>query len=148
MAVNNTLSLNRPLQQQLKKDEPKVEVPAIPVLDERLKYIQVRDLARPNVRYQQGANLFDKSKKFVAEAAFGVEIPTKRKAKEEPKEERQVVVRDRGPRANGSSSRKVLSVTELKEQVKNAKAKAATPEAVLKARQENRRAEAAEQHAG
>jgi hypothetical protein len=129
-------------------DEAVVEESVRPEFDPELKFIQVRDLSRTNVRFQQGENLFDKSRKYVGKA--DVAIPTGRKKVEvEQKEDKKVLIRDRGPRANGSSVAKVMSVSELKKQyaTKNAKKTPSAPEALLKAQRENRRAAEAESNA-
>ena len=119
----------------------------VPQFDDSLKYIEVRDLERTNIRYQQGDNLFDKSKKYAGKAPYAINIPLKRKQAVVEKTEKVVTIRDRGPRTNGSSTRKQLTVAQLKEQVKqSAKTKAQTAAQALlnKNRNENKRAEAAE----
>lgn len=148
----NTLGLNRsnlaPTVTPPSATRPNPDA-MIPQLDEKAKFIGVRDLAQPNVRFQQGENLFDKSKKFVAKAKYGVNIPLKKKEIEVVDIEKVVTVRDRGPRANGSSVTKSLSVKELKARYGGGTvAKGpSTPEALLKANQENRRVAAAEANA-
>lgn len=127
------------------------EVVMIPQFDASDTFVEIRDLARPNVRYQQGDNYFNRSKKFVEKAPYAVHVANKKVAqKDEPV---QVKVRDRATGPNGKSVVKMLSVDELRKQagVKNAKAKKAgetLPEAVLKARKEDRRVRQAEESAG
>ena len=126
------------------------EVVMIPQFDASESFVEIRDLARPNVRYQQGDNYFNRSKKFVDKAPYAVHIASKQSAqKDEPA---QVKVRERAAGPNGKSVVKMLSVDELRKQAsgKAAKAKKAEslPEAVLKARSENRRVRNAEESAG
>jgi hypothetical protein len=125
------------------------EVVMIPQFDMSDTFVEIRDLARPNVRYQQGDNYFNRSKKFVEKAPYAVHVASKKAVqKDEPQ---QVKVRDRAAGPNGKSVVKMLSVDQLRQQAgtKAAKAKKAEslPEAVLKARSENRRVRAAEEAA-
>lgn len=126
------------------------EVVMIPQFDPSDAFVEIRDLARPNVRFQQGDNYFNRGKKFVEKAPYAVHVASR---KAEPKAApAEVKVRDRAAGPNGKSVVKMLSVDELRKQAsaKAAKAKKADslPEAVLKARQENRRVRAAEEAAG
>lgn len=126
------------------------EVVMIPQFDPSDSFVEIRDLARPNVRYQQGDNYFNRAKKFVEKAPYAVHIASKHAMqKDEPA---QVKVRERATGPNGKSVVKMLSVDELRKQAsgKAAKAKKAEslPEAVLKARSENRRVRSAEESAG
>jgi hypothetical protein len=122
----------------------------IPQFDPNDTFVEIRDLARPNVRFQQGDNFFNRSKKFVEKAPYAVHVARKIVA---PKQEPELVkVRDRATGPNGKSVVKMLSVDQLRKEAsaKTAKAKKAEslPEAVLKARNENRRVRSAEEAAG
>lgn len=126
------------------------EIVMIPQFDPSDTFVEIRDLARPNVRFQQGDNYFNRGKKFVEKAPYAVHVASKKTAEKAAPAE--VKVRERAVGPNGKSVVKMLSVDQLRKEfsAKTAKAKKAEslPEAVLKARNENRRVRTAEEAAG